>query len=90
MPKHRKMDPHLKSDWIEALRSGEFEQAKDNLRGACGGFCCLGVLCEIHPEATSWQGEVSGAHYYTCDNEDSVSDCDLPAFETGPVISQAV
>jgi hypothetical protein len=32
--------------WIEALRSGKYEQGKGKL---CknGNYCCLGVLCEI-------------------------------------------
>ena len=34
--------------WVEALRSGEYRQTTGTLRGISdGGFCCLGVLCEI-------------------------------------------
>lgn len=33
-------------DWTQALRSGEYQQAAGNLRPTCGGFCCLGVLCD--------------------------------------------
>lgn len=40
------MNPELKSKWLEALRSGRFEQATNALRSEAG-FCCLGVLCEI-------------------------------------------
>ena len=32
--------------WLEALRSGEFKQAKDQLEVE-GSYCCLGVACVI-------------------------------------------
>lgn len=32
--------------WIDALRSGEFEQGKSYLNRN-GKMCCLGVLCEV-------------------------------------------
>ena len=32
---------------VEALRSGEYVQARDSLRSE-GGYCCLGVACEIY------------------------------------------
>jgi hypothetical protein len=32
--------------WVEALRSGQYEQGKGNLNKN-GKFCCLGVLCEL-------------------------------------------
>ena len=34
--------------WVEALRSGKYEQNTGSLRNAdTGGFCCLGVACDI-------------------------------------------
>jgi hypothetical protein len=36
----------LRAKWCEALRSGEYEQAKGRLRRG-GGYCCLGVACDI-------------------------------------------
>lgn len=47
------MDAELKAKWVKALRSGEYQQAKDHLRRG-GGFCCLGVLCEISGTG-AWQ-----------------------------------
>jgi hypothetical protein len=47
---HRKL-------WVEALRSGKYEQAAQALRRG-QGFCCLGVACDI-----SGVGEWSGAAY---------------------------
>jgi len=40
------------SQWVEALRSGKFEQAQSVLRGdgvapGSSAYCCLGVLCQI-------------------------------------------
>lgn len=36
--------------WIEALRSGKFEQTQGWLRNH-EGYCCLGVACELALEA---------------------------------------
>ena len=42
------MDAQLKAKWVEALRSGEYEQAREMLHDvANGGYCCLGVLCKV-------------------------------------------
>jgi len=45
------MDPEVKKAWVEALRSGEYEQTDG---GLCydGKYCCLGVLCEIDERVT--------------------------------------
>lgn len=44
------MNPELKEKWLEALRSGKYEQGQGRL--ACEGhFCCLGVLVEV---AQAW------------------------------------
>jgi hypothetical protein len=40
------MDAQLKKKWIDALRSGEYPQARGALTDG-EGFCCLGVLCKI-------------------------------------------
>lgn len=45
------MNPEIKQKWLDALRSGEYEQAKGALRKQDDEgndlFCCLGVLCDI-------------------------------------------
>lgn len=42
-----KMNPEVKAKWLAALRSGEYEQAKEHLK--CGtGFCCLGVATDLY------------------------------------------
>lgn len=42
------MTPELKTAWIEALRSGRYEQGQQHLFSN-GKYCCLGVLCEVIP-----------------------------------------
>lgn len=40
------MNQQMKARWIAALRSGEYRQARRYLKKG-GGFCCLGVLCDL-------------------------------------------
>lgn len=43
------MNPEAKKIWVDALRSGRYEQARAFLKlpkGDKWGYCCLGVLCE--------------------------------------------
>lgn len=42
-----KMKANVKKRWVEALRSGEYGQAKGALARRGRSFCCLGVLCDI-------------------------------------------
>jgi hypothetical protein len=57
--------------WVDALRSGKYEQANENLREA-GHFCALGVACDI-----SGLGEWDDNDYYFIDDEHK-SDEELP------------
>lgn len=56
------MNPEIKQQWVEALRSGEYEQTIGSLHTtvehtaflptggtetAKVGYCCLGVLCDL-------------------------------------------
>jgi hypothetical protein len=45
-----KMDPYIKQLWIEALRSGRYEQGTGVLRNTNNEYCCLGVLCDIYDD----------------------------------------
>jgi hypothetical protein len=40
------MNQDVKKRWVEALRSGKYQQGRGHL---CDGstYCCLGVLCEL-------------------------------------------
>ena len=58
-----KMNPEVKAEWVAALRSGKYEQGRNKLWGA-QGFCCLGVLCDMHARATGAQWEKVGDNYY--------------------------
>jgi hypothetical protein len=40
------MDAKLKADWVTALRSGGFEQCRDELHDG-SGFCCIGVGYQV-------------------------------------------
>lgn len=37
--------------WIDALRSGDYQQTKEVLHDS-KGYCCLGVACEIYRQET--------------------------------------
>ncbi|MBR1122147.1 hypothetical protein JQ628_11530 [Bradyrhizobium lablabi] len=55
------MDAELKAKWVEALRSGRYEQDSGSLISRVGrrsSFCCLGVLCDT--QGTQW-GEIGDA-----------------------------
>lgn len=41
------MKEDVKREWIAALRSGEYKQARNTLCTADGAMCCLGVLIDI-------------------------------------------
>lgn len=52
--------------WIEALRSGKYQQTKGALKNT-EGFCCLGVACEL---SGLGRWEKDGAWtYYVVDEE---------------------
>jgi hypothetical protein len=40
------MDAILKAEWVEALRSGRYQQGHGVLRSG-DEYCCLGVLCDV-------------------------------------------
>lgn len=46
-----KIDPELKTRWVEALRSKKYTQGhhvlKEEQKDGSLAYCCLGVLCEI-------------------------------------------
>ena len=52
----RELTP-VQRQWVEALRSGKYKQAKKALRVG-DGFCCLGVLCDLAQQAGvgKWEG----------------------------------
>jgi len=45
------MKPDIKARWVEALRSGEYEQGEGQLKEG-NKFCCLGVLTDLYSKET--------------------------------------
>jgi hypothetical protein len=45
------MNPEIKIMWVATLRSGNYEQGTGLLRDDDNQFCCLGVLCDLMPDA---------------------------------------
>lgn len=73
------MNKKVKGLWIEALRSGEYQQCSNRLNNG-KGFCCLGVLTDLYikttglgkwiddgspesPTAKTFEGDYSSEHY---------------------------
>lgn len=65
------MNEEVKQKWLEALRSGEYEQGKEMLRRHDDKFCCLGVLTDLYVKdnATEWQVNDNGDWYVGDDGE---------------------
>ena len=65
------MNPEIKRQWLEALRSGEYKQGQRRLRERVKGgslYCCLGVLCDLHSKATGEAWNIHGPYFYCgCD-----------------------
>ena len=53
------MNSKIKEVWINALRSGKYEQGSEKLRRVTG-YCCLGVLCDIYAQEHNTQWEFRG------------------------------
>lgn len=41
------MNQTVKQKWVDALRSGNYEQGRNALRSSNNEYCCLGVLCDL-------------------------------------------
>jgi hypothetical protein len=51
------MNPQIRAQWCAALRSGDYKQAKQELRKeiepGVTGYCCLGVLTDLYVKAAN-------------------------------------
>lgn len=68
------MDAEIKARWIEALRSGQYEQAQGALR-IDDTFCCLGVLCDVAGSGNAAAGgrwTATGCYTYQGENEETI------------------
>lgn len=58
------MKPEVKAQWIEALRSGKYEQGIGRLKDYDGKYCCLGVLCDLSGLGTWMENSFSDPAFY--------------------------
>lgn len=78
------MTPKLKAKWLDALRSGKYQQGHNTLHPT-DKFCCLGVLCDVAEymwEPVKINDEID---HYKCDagedwieNDDELEKLGLP------------
>lgn len=55
------MNKRVKKKWIKALESGKYKQTTGKLKGK-QGYCCLGVLCDLHAKETGKKWEPTGSY----------------------------
>lgn len=48
---NQKLVPEVKEKWVTALLSGDYAQGHNRLKDGDGGYCCLGVLCDLAAKA---------------------------------------
>lgn len=53
------MNTEVKQKWIDALRSGKYDQGSEKLRSV-QGYCCLGVLCDLYSQEQDSEWEFRG------------------------------
>ena len=58
------MNHQIKEKWVNALRSGEYQQGSGALHPQ-DKYCCLGVLCDIYAKEndTYWQEDKDNSDY---------------------------
>lgn len=70
------MTPELKTKWIEALRSGAYQQDKYKFKTKIG-YCCLGVLCEIAGQPSMDMGGSSNYNFvHTLLSDSIINHCE--------------
>lgn len=67
------MNNEIKQKWVDALRSGEYQQGRHQLRND-DSYCCLGVLCDLfaenNPEQGKWyQNQVDDSWFFETDDD---------------------
>jgi hypothetical protein len=59
-----KLNPEVKTAWVEALRSGEYRQCSSRLTNENEhgerSFCCLGVLADLYAQAHGYSWIIRG------------------------------
>jgi hypothetical protein len=65
------MNPQIKQKWVDALRSGDYQQTQRYLR-TNSGFCCLGVLCDLYGKENNVEWNLANnGHNYEFQNMES-------------------
>ncbi len=59
------MNKELITEWIEALRSGNYKQGFGQLKNNKDEYCCLGVACELFKAKIggSWNPSFDGTKF---------------------------
>ena len=65
------MNPQIKQKWVDALRSGEYQQTQERLRKE-DGFCCLGVLCDLYIKENNVEWEINEDDMYRYEKHSAV------------------
>lgn len=74
------MDATIKDKWIAALTSGEYRQTRNSLQFG-GGYCCLGVLCDLAAkEGKGKWGTDAGGCVFT--DSKGLDEFDVPSTDT--------
>lgn len=68
------MNEQIKQCWIEALRSGEYQQTQGYLRTDTG-YCCLGVLTDLYIKETGEKWTDNGCSYTFCGSNSFLPQC---------------
>lgn len=61
------MDAELKAKWVEALRSGKYQQGNGSLREG-DKYCCLGVACDL-VNSDAWLPVAEGLYTFKHEGE---------------------
>lgn len=66
------MKKEIADQWVAALRRGEYEQGRGQLKNVYGKFCALGVLCDV-VAPNNWKQMRDGRYACEMDEIDSHS-----------------
>jgi hypothetical protein len=77
------MDKHVAERWVQALRSGQYQQGQHELHPDTNSYCCLGVLCDLYRVEQGkgeWRkGPMRGENnIFTVDDEEGYESSVLP------------
>lgn len=70
------MDQDIKAWWCTELRSGKYQQTTTHLSDN-KGFCCLGVLCDLHARKHNAQWEQANRNRYSYLNRTHTPPCEV-------------